>query len=1801
MKMLRIEGKGLTRILAWAVALQVVFSGLPLNILAADSSHSNLRQISSLNRIATDIADGGLVQFEIVSDPRQILLDEIKKEIAEPGTGKIPRLALFSDPHADIKRTDALLADMLNKLIGFEGELEKFTSIEKQLNAQGLSLQDIKKQDVMIVLNGDLLDRGKEGIECFFRFQELVEAGVAHWNLGNHDLWMTANLMKFHLPYYEGYNFYGDSEAEALIAGYRQSNPEYFDSDEAAYQWAAWLAEYNEMQEKFQKDAKLSLNGKELSAQDVREHFLKEVYEKYSSQWNTQQLDAMEDFIGHFARIKVPDPYVGLNGLGKTSSVWWQELHNRLVKGHEARRNAGADEAELSQWQTAMALANSIAPAVEYRLHDAEKEGKWWYRIFESINNQAYASVEWWAKDWSSHKGWGEEAIKELNKLIKEGVIAYESETEFNQANYLQSKTFQAIAEFYQANANLYYKDRPGNLISHGWFPVNEEGEISITYQGVNYAGRDLFKGLDAIAADIKDENTPIADKWEALNLINEWYADATTTLKSNNVEEYIKTFGVAVLNSQMGVVNWFTGHNPINKFNIPAMNEQAGYRHFEIDDGMGKKFGGLGFWVDVSSNGILMRGYESEESREIVNNPATPILDKKTKSVKRIIENPGVSRTDFLVSLRDHLQNEIRLAEVDAVRLHTISEFERSELEGMTVLLRIDVNVLKDSGEIKSEKRLETILDTITYLIDNGATVIALSHNGRPKGKVLDGLKQEIVARRMQELLAEKGSRAQVVFHSESITDKGLKEDLDLEIEAGKVNFLENTRFFTGEEKNYASFAKALAGLADIFGFDAFGTAERIHASTAGAARYLQSVFTGFLMEKEDKYLEEALKNIHGIIMGGGPKMKEKLPVIKNVINNLPQKEGWVALGSATGNAALKARHGIETAVEVSEENVQGFKTFDGISSAREVTVLEPVDYIVCDMDIFQKKPGTENTYADLKELPEKAVTFIVTLDQLKKGEAEVSGRTFSTRDMYLLDIGPATAALYDKYIKDTPEGRSVFQNGAVGVDEIKAFAEGQNAVWQSMADATLQGVITVAGGGDTIKSAEKAKVIVKGKEMTADKAITHASTGGGASAARLQGKTNEAIQALKERQADRNRVLQSLRSGPEEFQRFLVGERRIFNAQGGEFFKQFVTAIKKDVRSRESKDGDLSAAVWSAKVIKDSRGRDTVRAGIKIGDREVFGEVPAGASTGEDEANTVSIDEALANVQKIGEMLSRANLDLSKFDDLVQAENMIREAAGKNFVNLGANATVPVSWALWKMAAALNDMTLKEYVRWNYAGVLSRKEKYAPVRFYMNIYNGGLHAVKEGEALGKDRIDIQEIMIVPYADSYAEALAMGDRIDLELKNILEARFPAENINRADEAGFSVKGLGDSSEAIGYVIQAIENAGYIPGEDVKLALDAAAASFYNREKKLYEFMGEDMTSEDMIRYYKGLAEEYKEVFLSIEDGLDENDWEGWKKFTETMTGEDILTIGDDLYVTQMGRFSKGNDEKAATAILIKVNQNGSVLGTLEVMTEAIEREVEYVVSHRSGETLAADIADLAEAFSALGLKTGDPQPEHAGYAEDELVRRAKYERMVELENEDPYLGGKALVVSQEFFKMGGVTDAARYILNKMDKELKIVVYGNTAEDVKAVLGEQAVLTAVDLKEADEMLDVLGFTSDNRVVIQSAKEPTSPGDRDAMRFLKVIRINDLPMLALAKALDNLFPKESFETFAEYFSQLEDKGILSRESAEQYGDLFLNDQLMFGEAMAVTDLKVETSVNREVAQERKQTVVFMTKI
>jgi len=383
-------------------------------------------------------------------------------------------------------------------------------------------------------------------------------------------------------------------------------------------------------------------------------------------------------------------------------------------------------------------------------------------------------------------------------------------------------------------------------------------------------------------------------------------------------------------------------------------------------------------------------------------------------------------------------------------------------------------------------------------------------------------------------------------------------------------------------------------------------------------------------------------------------------------------------------------------------------------------------------------------------------------------------------------------------------------------------------------------------------------------------------------------------------------------------------------------------------------------------ARQILDSRGNPTLEVDIYLDDKS-FGRaaVPSGASTGEHEAvelrdnNTVycgkSVNQAVENVNQIiaGKLVGMDAFDITSID-----ATMLALDGTENKGRLGANAILGVSMATVHAAAVSSGTNLFEY--------LHEGTDYVLPTPMMNILNGGSHA--------DNNVDIQEFMIFPVgANSFSHALQMGAEIFHQLKSVLKKG--GLNTNVGDEGGFAPD-LKSNTEAIELLMEAVEKTGYKNGAEVAIALDVASSEIFNSETNKYELASENryLTSEEMIEYYVNLCNQYP--IISIEDGLDENDWGGWK-LLYTALGEKVQLVGDDLTVTNPKRLQRAIDEKSMNAILIKLNQIGTVSETLQTIKMAKAAGMASVISHRSGETEDTTIADFAVATGVGQIKTG--------------------------------------------------------------------------------------------------------------------------------------------------------------------------------------------------------------------------------
>ncbi len=415
----------------------------------------------------------------------------------------------------------------------------------------------------------------------------------------------------------------------------------------------------------------------------------------------------------------------------------------------------------------------------------------------------------------------------------------------------------------------------------------------------------------------------------------------------------------------------------------------------------------------------------------------------------------------------------------------------------------------------------------------------------------------------------------------------------------------------------------------------------------------------------------------------------------------------------------------------------------------------------------------------------------------------------------------------------------------------------------------------------------------------------------------------------------------------------------------------------------------------------IIDSRGNPTVEVDVVL-TNDMMGRaaVPSGASTGEYEAVELrdsDSDHYLGKgvtkaVENVNTVIANELRGFEVFNQ-VEIDNTMLDVDGtENKSNLGANAMLGVSLAV--ADAASNALNIP---MWRYIGGVNAKVLPLPM---MNIINGGSHA--------DNNVDLQEFMIMPSgASSFSEAVRMGSEIFHHLKKVLSSKNYSTAVG--DEGGFAPD-LNSNEEAVEVILQAIEKAGYAPADDVVIALDPATAEFYNPDKEVYEFRwsdGSERTNDEMVEFWSKWVEKYP--IVSIEDALDENDWDGWKKLTDAV-GDKVQLVGDDLFVTNTERLAKGIRMGIANSILIKVNQIGTLTETLDAIEMAHKNDYTAVISHRSGETEDTTIADLAVATNAGQIKTGSMS---------RTDRIAKYNQLLRIEEQ---LGDNAIFLGGDVF-----------------------------------------------------------------------------------------------------------------------------------------------------------------------------------
>ncbi|QAT84807.1 phosphopyruvate hydratase [Corallococcus coralloides] len=418
-------------------------------------------------------------------------------------------------------------------------------------------------------------------------------------------------------------------------------------------------------------------------------------------------------------------------------------------------------------------------------------------------------------------------------------------------------------------------------------------------------------------------------------------------------------------------------------------------------------------------------------------------------------------------------------------------------------------------------------------------------------------------------------------------------------------------------------------------------------------------------------------------------------------------------------------------------------------------------------------------------------------------------------------------------------------------------------------------------------------------------------------------------------------------------------------------------------------------------AREVLDSRGNPTVEAEVLlVGGSRGRATVPSGASTGEHEAHELRDGDkgrylgkgVKKAVDHVRDTLGPALIGMDAVDQVAVDQRMIELDGTSTKSKLGANAILAVSMATARAAADAHGLPLYRYV-----GGLQARTLPVPL---MNILNGGAHA--------DTRVDVQEFMVVPAgAKTFAEGLRWGAEVFHALKKILKARKLATGVG--DEGGYAPD-LPANEEALKLIMEAIDAAGFKAGEQLFLALDVAASEFFDKGSKKYKLKGEgkEYDSQGLLEYYRGLSQKYP--IISIEDGMAEDDWEGWKKLTDAL-GDKVQLVGDDLFVTNVERLSRGIETGTANSILVKVNQIGSLTETFDAVRMAHKAGMTSIMSHRSGESEDTTIADLAVALDCGQIKTGSASRSD---------RVAKYNQLLRIEEE---LGAGARYAGRSAFR----------------------------------------------------------------------------------------------------------------------------------------------------------------------------------
>jgi hypothetical protein len=578
------------------------------------------------------------------------LIGEIGKDSAKQSEGALPEIAVMSDFHGQADTMFRYLSDRFSVDTGRRVLLDamKFpkVSVKQQLEAQGVQVTDLKTTTFIL---GDFLDRGKFGLRCLLAGKELVDLGLAVAVTGNHDYMFFGNVMGLHLPIYQGYD-YKDHLSSRTLVEQHWDDPEI--AEDRHYWWNHKQVEYYEDIVKL-NDAVLLVDGKEFPVKVIREE-LRLLFFKIEDYLSDEEDLHLRQLAGIAYTGK--DYPRGFNALGEMSSAWWRKKVEWLRKRVMAARDAEIDY-DIARWEPILKYVGAAHELVFDHVQKNMKQGKWWYKFFDDLDEWNMCSVEWAMSDWLFH--WGKEIIAELNEV--------EGTDTWTMYNFMRNPTIKMLAEYWRARFSVFQQDAYGNVYTHGWLPVSDNGRVTFIYKGVKYSGKAVWDGLRELQRTVRDLGSSQRAIMEALTIVNTWYAEDTTRIKPEHLKRVVNFIGLESVYRRLGIRAWFTGHNPLNTlqpFDIPFMSYQNGYVCVQVDKGMShKKYNDLGGYALVGSHGVTLRGFEDETMKEIVDNPATVKLQvdrDKGVSVSLRWENRPLDREHFLAMAKDQLIEEL-------------------------------------------------------------------------------------------------------------------------------------------------------------------------------------------------------------------------------------------------------------------------------------------------------------------------------------------------------------------------------------------------------------------------------------------------------------------------------------------------------------------------------------------------------------------------------------------------------------------------------------------------------------------------------------------------------------------------------------------------------------------------------------------------------------------------------------------------------------------------------------------------------------------------------------------------------------------------------------------------------------------------------------------------------------------------------------------------------------------------------------------------------------------------------------